>query len=239
MSSVTHDRDGMTITVSGLDDVSAALGDLKSKTPAAAKSAINATAREARKVMVDHAKARYAVNEAGERRLKDLVQRRKATNRSLLAELHIASFRNDLGYFDTDKPVPIHFTGRAWREGPSVWKGHVKRDEPMKELPGGKGKAKAFLAEFASGHIGMVQRVMGSDSENTTTKSGAPRWKNAQGKVEKLQTLGSPSASAMHNTVWPQARPPIERYLLEQLETQTRRILRQAEARAQKMEARV
>ena len=82
MSRVTYDAGTMTITVDGLEDVERALGDLKKKTPAAAKVAINATARQARKLMVAQAKARYAVNAAGRRHLKDLVQRKKATNTS-------------------------------------------------------------------------------------------------------------------------------------------------------------
>ena len=46
MSRVTYDAGTMTITVDGLEDVERALGDLKKKTPAAAKVAINATARQ-------------------------------------------------------------------------------------------------------------------------------------------------------------------------------------------------
>ena len=49
MSRVTYDAGNLTIEVDGLDTVAAALGDLKKKTPAAAKVAINATARQARK----------------------------------------------------------------------------------------------------------------------------------------------------------------------------------------------
>lgn len=67
MSDVTYNAGTMTITVAGLDDVEKALGDLKSKTPAAVKVAINATARQARKLMVAKAKTRYAVNAAGQR----------------------------------------------------------------------------------------------------------------------------------------------------------------------------
>ena len=52
MSNVTYDAGNLTITLEGLDTVEQALGDLKIKTPAAAKVAINATAREARKLMV-------------------------------------------------------------------------------------------------------------------------------------------------------------------------------------------
>ena len=83
MSRVTYDAGNLTIEVDGLDTVAAALGDLKKKTPAAAKVAINATARQARKLMIAKAKARYAVNAAGRRHLKDLVQRKKASNTSL------------------------------------------------------------------------------------------------------------------------------------------------------------
>jgi len=231
VSNITYDRGNMTITVEGLDTVERALGDLRQKTPAAAKVAINATAREARKLMIAQAKARYAVNTAGQRHLKDLVQRRKATNRSLVAELHIASLRNDLGYFQTSPPVPTHFTGGAWRKGPSIWRGRVLKSEEMKPLPGTASKAKAFLAEFQSGHVGMVQRVIGSSSRYTTTKSGAPRWRNAQGKVEKLVTLGSPSAAAMHNTIWPDVEPDVEDYLLYRLEAQVDKLIAKAKER--------
>lgn len=231
MSNVTYNRGSLTITLEGLDTVEQALGDLRQKTPAAAKVAINATAREARKVMVARAKARYAVNTAGQKHLKDLVQRRKATNQSLVAELHVASLRNDLGYFQTSPPVPTHFTGGAWRKGPSVWRGRVLKSEKMKPLPGTARQAKAFLAEFQSGHIGMVQRVIGSKSRHTTTKSGAPRWRNAQGNVEKLETLGSPSVTAMHRTIWPEVEPEIEDYLLYRLDAQVEKLIARAAAR--------
>ena len=48
MSHVTYHHGAMTIIVDGLEDVSKALGSLKGKTPAAAKVAINAAARQAR-----------------------------------------------------------------------------------------------------------------------------------------------------------------------------------------------
>ena len=67
MSNVRYNAGTMTIEVDGLDDVSAVLGDLRKKTPAVAKVAINATARQARKLMIAEAKARYAVNSAGKR----------------------------------------------------------------------------------------------------------------------------------------------------------------------------
>lgn len=225
MSRVTYDSRNMTITVDGLDTVANALGDLKKKTPAAAKVAINATAREARKLMVAKAKARYAVNVAGQWHLKDLVQRKKATNTSLSAELHIEKMRNDLGYFRTNPAYPTHYTGRNWIMGPDVWKGKVLKESSMKPLPGDGIRSKAFLAEFKSGHVGMVQRVKGSKSSHTVTEKGHSRWRNSAGNVEKLQTVGSPSAAAMHRVIWHEVEPDVETLLQERLELQVQKVL--------------
>lgn len=234
MSNVTYDSGNMTITVEGLDDVTAALGALKRKTPAVTKVAINATAREARKLMIAQAKARYAVNAAGQRHLKELVQRKKATNTSLLAELHISSFRNDLGYFETSPKRP--YMGMEAFSAPEHFRGHVLKSTSLIPLTGEGNLSKGFLLEFTNGHIGMVQRVIGSKSHNTTTKrSGVPRWRNADGNVEKVQTMGSPSATAMHNTIWPEVEPDVEIFLQQRLEQQVEKVLARAAARKGKL----
>lgn len=231
MSSVTYDAGTMTITVAGMEDVAKALGDLKSKTPAAAKVAINATARQARKLMVAQAKARYAVNAAGRRHLKDLTQRKKATNASLSAELYIAKMRNDLGYFQ-HRPTES-FSGReVLRRATAHVKARVLKSSSMRELTGdGSSLSKGFLVEFKSGHVGMVQRRIGSNSSHKTTERGHPRWTTKDGRVEKLVTMGSPSAAGMHSTVWPMVEPDVVEYLHDRLMEQTERIIARAQAR--------
>lgn len=230
MSRVTYDAGNLTIEVDGLDTVAAALGDLKKKTPAAAKVAINATARQARKLMIAKAKARYAVNAAGRRHLKDLVQRKKASNTSLSAELHIAKMRNDLGYFQ-HRPTE-RFTGHeVLHHAPKYVKARVLKASSMAALTGNANMSKGFLVQFKSGHIGMVQRQIGSSSSHTVTERGRPRWRNKDGKVEKLVTMGSPSASAMHSTVWPMVEPEVSEYLQDRLMEQTERVLARAARR--------
>lgn len=240
MSRVTYNAGTMTIGVDGLDDVSAVLGDLRKKTPAVVKVAINSMARQARKMMIAQAKARYAVNSVGRRHLKDLVQRKKASNSSLNAELHVASMRNDLGYFKTSPAVPTHFSGRDWVRGPSTWRGKVLKSSSMKALPGKEGNlSKAFLAEFtnkradgtSNNHIGMVQRMLNSSSKEKKTKNGYPRWKNKQGKVEKLVTLGSPSITAMHHTIWPLVEPEASEYLQNRLMERAQQVVEAAARR--------
>lgn len=192
MSNVTYSAGNLTITVAGLDTVEQALGDLKRKTPAAAKVAINATARQARKLMVAKAKTRYAVNAAGRRHLKDLVQRKKASNSSLMAELHIAKMRNDLGYFKTSPAVPTHFTGIDFKDGPSVWKAKVLKSSGMKTLPGAGGMSKGFLVKFSSGHVGMVQRAHWLQVEPYAHRQGVQALDERQGQCGKAGDNGKP-----------------------------------------------
>ena len=85
--------------------------------------------------------------------------------------------------------------------------------------------------EFKSGHVGMVQRRIGSSSSHTVTERGRPRWRNKDGKVEKLVTMGSPSATAMHSTVWPYVEPEVTEYLYDRLMEQTERVIARAKAR--------
>lgn len=98
----------------------------------------------------------------------------------------------------------------------------------MKTLPGAGGMSKGFLVKFSSGHVGMVQRRIGSKSSHTRTAKGYKRWTNAKGNVEKLVTMGSPSATAMHHTIWPEVEPSVEEYLQERLQAQVERVLARA-----------
>ena len=207
----------ITIEIDGLDTVARALGDLQGRSPQALKVAVNQTAREARKLMIAAAKARYVVNAAGARHLNDLKQKKKASNTDLTATLFISKMRNDLGYFEND-PTAAYTGGDVFTHSPSFYKDRVLASSSLKPLPGKGNLSKGFLMEFQSGHIGMVQRVIGSRSKNTETARGRPRWTNERGDVEKLQTMGAPSATAMHSQVWPDVRDDVELYLMARIQ---------------------
>lgn len=207
----------VTIEIDGLDTVARALGNLQGRSPAAVKVAVNQTARQARKLMIAAAKARYTVNAAGQRHLSDLKQKKKASNSSLMATLFISKMRNDLGYFEND-PTQAYTGGDVFRHSPSFYKARVLASSSLKPLPGKGNLSKGFLMEFKSGHVGMVQRVIGSASKNTETARGRPRWQNEHGQVEKIQTMGAPSATAMHAQVWPEVRDDVELYLMARIQ---------------------
>ncbi len=123
MSNVRYNAGTIAIEVDGLDDVSAVLGDLRKKTPRGGEGRHQRHGRQARKLMIAEAKARYAVNSAGKRHLSDLVQRKKASNSSLSAELRIASYPNDLGYFQTRPNRP--FMGHDVAQAPEYFTARV------------------------------------------------------------------------------------------------------------------
>ena len=152
------------------------------------------------------------------------------------AELHIGgpgqkdAMKNDLGYFKTIPSRP--YVGQDVANAPNLFKAKVLKNSGMKPLPGQGNLSKGFLVEFASGHVGMVQRVIGSSSHNTVTKkSGAPRWRNKDGNVEKLQTMGSPSAAAMHHVIWEQVEPDVQDTLEKKLEASIQKTLARAAAK--------
>ncbi len=228
-TNVSREGRDIRISVEGLESLRDALGSLKGKAPAAAKVAINAAAREARKKMIAAAKARYAVNAAGLRHLKELKQQKRATNTSLWASLHIETPRDDLAYFQND-PNKV-FSGRSvLTNAPEYVRARVLKTSPMTQLYGSSTWGKGFLAKFKSGHIGMVQRVIGSSSGNTRTESGAERWRNKSGRVEKLVTMGAASASAMHGKVWGEVEDEVAAYLEWRLQERVQQIIERAKS---------
>ncbi|MFQ7320049.1 MAG: hypothetical protein ACLROS_03630 [Faecalibacterium sp.] len=210
-----YDAGSMSIILDS-EQVEKALGDLKAKTPAALKVAINRTARQARRMMLDDVKERYDLNAAGRRMIQDLKQRKSATNKSLEARLGITrnepgAFRADLGYFRTSPNRP--YMGAAVRNAPEYFQARVLKDSPMKNLSGDGRMSKGFLVKFKSGHIGMVQRNTGKMGP-AYTASGKVRWS----PNHLLETMSSPSGSAMHRTIWNEDWPDVAEMLQDNAE---------------------
>lgn len=207
MSDFTWYDAGTTTIGVNAEEVSQRLGELRRKTPAVIKVAVNATARETRKEMLRRVLKRYALTAKGKERAKGLKQKVKATNASPAAVLWIGGIngaRADLAYFQHWVTVP--HPGLSWQTGPTVFKARVLRNGGLHDLTGDGAYSKGFLAKFANDgthqHIGMIQRHIGAARSETTTKSGAPRWRSASGIVEKTRTYSSPSGTAQHHTVW-------------------------------------
>lgn len=235
MSNFTwYDAGATTIGVNA-EEVSRRLGELRRKPPAVIKVAVNATARETRKEMLRRVLKRYALTAKGKERAKGLKQKVKATNADPAAVLWIGGIngaRADLAYFQHRVTVP--HPGLSWQTGPTVFKARVLRNGGLHDLTGGGAYSKGFLEKFANDgthqRIGMIQRHIGAASSETTTKSGAPRWRSASGVVEKTRTYGSPSGTAQHHTVWEKEDVHVyaENTLNDRLEKQIAKVIAKA-----------
>lgn len=222
----SYDASSTTLSIDD-EQVARALGVLADKTPAALKVAINTTARQTRKLMLQEVKERYDLNAAGKRMIEDLRQRQKATNRRPAAILAImkndpGAFRADLGHFRTSPTKP--YMGPSVRNAPPFFQAHVLKGSPMIDLGGTSSKSKGFLVKFQSGHIGMVQRQLGVPADKDYTASGKKRWKTN----EKLVTMPSPSGSAMHHTVWEMQEQTVEQMLQDNTERRVRQLIANA-----------
>lgn len=227
--SVNYDAESLTLTVDS-HAVAAALGELSEKTPAVLKVAINRTARQARKDVIAAAKERYDLRARGKEKLKRLQMKRRATNAVLLAELRQddRGLPLDMAYF-RHTPTTV-YKGEQVRNAPEYVKGRVLKEQAMREFAAGTSRhagqvSKGFLVEFQSGHVGMVQRVIGSRSKSDTTARGYRRWE----PNERLETMNRPGASSMGRTVWMRT---VERKSEETLWYETQRRLEEVVARA-------
>lgn len=212
------------------EEIAQRLGTLSGKTSAVVKVAVNSTAREARRLMLQEALRRYAINARGQKYLRELKQSKKATNARPVAELSIggyrgfAGLRNDLAYYKVSPSNP--YMGISWKNAPKFFRGKVLKQESMAKLTGNGRYSKGFLVRFKSGHVGMVQRELGVESKSKKTASGKPRWKTSKTKmVEKLRTMGSPSATAIHNQTWKAVQPQVQDILDEYVEKRIEQLL--------------
>ena len=206
------------VQVPNIGEVERALGDLHDKAPRAMKNAVNQTATRAKNMMVRQARNALKI-------------RNRATTQNPTAEIFISSRRNDLGDCQSNPSVP--HMGTSWVLSPEFHTSRVLKKNPMTPLTGGQtdyGQAsKGFLVKFDSGHVGMVQRILGRPATNPKST----RWRNRNGIVEQLYTMSSPSASAMHSTVWrEEVEPDSEIILQERLQHEVSKILLQAGRKA-------
>lgn len=237
---VVYDDANLTVSIEGVEEVIDRLGEFRSKSPATVKAALNATAREVRKMQIKAAKARYAVNAAGAKHLEDLSTKNgkghSATVSNLEAVLYDAKLKSDLGYFE-HRPTQTFQSWHVFTDAPENVFAHVLKSEPMTALHGTGDKSKAFLVEFrnksGNNHIGMVQRKIGVDAEQGkgASRLSERRWRNKDGIIEQLSTLGAPSATAMHGKVWSEVEPAAEDILLENIEAQLERTLARVAAK--------
>lgn len=152
----------MHVQVMGLDELKKRLGGMAPAARSIMKIAVNETAMDARRMMVDRVRKVYMVKSGAFNRAMRL---KKATGTSLTATLHSAG-----------KPIPLR--GFAYKkhdvESGEAAKAHQLRGR--RNVPLEKDGNKAFYARMPTGHTGVFERIKGSAMKS--------RWKKGtDGKI--------------------------------------------------------
>lgn len=139
----TIDDDGLIRTIAHQ------LGEYSDKAPTVLKQALNATAKNARTMLAAQAKDVYIVQKS---RFNKAMQIKNASARKLEALIVTAGSPLELIDFKTNPKKPP----AAGAERPEITTGKVLVKSSMKRLE--MGDLKAFVAQFRSGHVSIVQR---------------------------------------------------------------------------------
>ena len=175
------------------------------------RSAINDTANDTKKLLLDETVKRYTMKRS---KLKDTIGISKATTSRLSAVIAVVSPTNELYDFSVSPKKYVHPLDFANK--PKVYKGKVLKTAKLSKLvlrPSAVGdKYKAFIVKYKSGHVTIGQRVPGKKMKSNSSK-------------EFVKTLLSPSVPTMmgnekgvYGVVQPQIYDVLTKHIASRIE---------------------
>lgn len=150
------------------------------KAPTVLKDAANATGKYAMRQMKKTSEKRYDYQKE-EARLSLHLKRKSATYANPFSVITAEGAMNPIVSFHVTPMRLAHGSAR-----PGAYAAHVlngKSDEAIQE---GKGKSKAFLVKFRSGHVALMRRVYGKTYENPAERK---KKKLDTTKIEEVKTV--------------------------------------------------
>ena len=194
-----------------VDAVGHALGDLKSQRFKVLKNAVNATAKQAQKDLVERAQAEYTAKKGP---LKKATTIKKGTDSKPEATITVKGATLELREFKTSAPK-------------SGAKAKILNSSTLKLIQSQKGgRAKAFLATFESGHTAIVQRQEGETYRRDGAKRQAKYGRHIDmTRIKKLLSISFPKMVG-GSAVLGELGPSIYDTLLENVNKEIRRVMR-------------
>lgn len=210
---VDTDRGLLVIEYDGTlaDAIGHALGDLKSQRFKVLKNAVNATAKQAQKDLVERAQAEYTAKKGP---LKKATTIKKGTDSKPEATITVKGATLELREFKTSAPK-------------SGAKAKILNSSTLKLIQSQKGgRAKAFLATFESGHTAIVQRQEGETYRRDGAKRQAKYGRHIDmTRIKKLLSISFPKMVG-GSAVLGELGPSIYDTLLENVNKEIRRVMR-------------
>lgn len=146
-----------------LEAVEMRLKDAKGKAPTALSNAINRAIANVKTNMVKTAASRYMVH--SQKPIKASITVHKSTRNTLSAEA-ISRASEKIKLYD----FKVNPTKGKPKKPPQFYKSQVLKDGGLKEMSGSQDRSKAFVAQMASGHIGIFERQL--NAQRSSPRSG-------------------------------------------------------------------
>lgn len=189
------------INIEGLEEIKRKLGDLNKKAPSVLANAVNKTAREARKTLLNEAKSKYTLQR---KRFNQNSSIKRASASNPTATIYFRGRNNPFTYFKTNPKAPKK--PKYGANGASV---EIKTG---KVVGFNRIGYKGFIVNFRSGHTAFVVRRPGTKMRN--------------GKGEQLKEYYSLSLPSMiGGNVYDKANSLIQENLKKHVDAQIARLL--------------
>lgn len=190
------------------------LGMMRDKSKIVLVNAINTTAKQSMKLLVDEANKEYQIRQPAQ--VRKTMELRKATARKPSATIISSGRVNELYNFMVNPRTYIRGGGV-----PGGYKAHTKRGEAYREIflkqnAGAGDKYRAFIVRYKSGHTTLAQRR-------------PDRKMKSNPKKEFVKTLLAPSIPNMlgyEQGVYGTVEPQIQELLQENIQKQILRYLK-------------
>lgn len=189
-----------------LSKINKAIKNMSQGMPNALSKALNDTAKDVRKELVNETKKQYKIKTSSFNRGTTI---KKATPTILVATIKVSGEVNELKDFAVS---PARYT--TGKEKPSILKAKVKNQGRFKKLE--TGGVKAFFIKFRSGHISVAQRVPGKKMKSNAKKD----------LVKKLLSPSLPIIMGNEKTVYGTVQEKMNEILHKNLEKQIEKIMR-------------
>lgn len=186
------------IDASAITKIQKGLGEFQSKTPQVLKNAVNETAKQMRKLMIERAQKVYTVKS---RRFNKATTIKNATTRNFTAVITSKGSPMELKDFKVSPAKPQTEPNPRGKT-----KAKVYNSSQMKSLE--RNGIKAFVTQFKNGHISVAQR---------RTKARLP--------IKVLYSTSIPHMVGNENEVFKLIIPEVHKVYGEQISTQMQKMI--------------
>lgn len=201
-----------------IEEIEAKLGSMKKKAPNVLATAVNDTARDAKRLLAKQAKEEYSVASG---KFQKAMKLEKAKPAKPVAVIRATGKQMELIDFKTNpkKRIPVEqVQAKVYKSGslkPLIKKG---ADHNGKDL-------KSFIVQYQSGHVTVAQRVPGEETTRTIRGANGRDYRVKADKIRSLPAVAIPQMLKNRKKVYDVVRPMVGEKLQQHINRRVRKVL--------------